>query len=137
MTDAEKYHRILQLMADNPDMFEGCMEIHRDKFLEWLPDNIHVVSAFGKWGVFLKEKGNREYYSAYCIRERLRWDSLLEEVGTEFKLSNNITPYVARLIMKMDHRLEGMFRTKGSSDQMDEPNMFELEGGEYGNNDCI
>ncbi len=124
MTGAEKYTRIQDLIASKPDIFEGLLIVHRDKFLEWLPYNLHVISAFGKYAIMLKEKGNREYYSAYCIRERLRWDSLLTEVGTEYKISNNVTPFVARLIMAMDHRLVGLFRTKGNSNQMSE---FEAE----------
>ena len=104
--------RIETLIESNPDIFEGLNNTHREAFMRWLPDNIHVVNAFGKYALELKETGNREYYSAYAIRERLRWDSMIRENGTQYKISNNITPFVARLIMKMNSRLHGIFKVK-------------------------
>ena len=109
----EYYESIDRLIYNNPLLFEGLKDDARVKFLEWLPDNTHIVKSFGKYALQLKENGHREYYSAYAIRERLRWDSMLSETGTEYKISNNMTPFIARLIMKMDHRLDGMFKTKG------------------------
>jgi len=108
----EYLKQIKTLIANNPNMFDDLKEKHRDDFLRWLDDNTHVVRAFGRYAIQLKEQGHREYYSAYAIRERLRWDSMLSEVGTEYKLSNNMTPFLARLMMKMDRRLAGIFRTK-------------------------
>jgi len=106
--------QIMRLIENSPDLFDGLKEEHREAFMNWLPNNTHVVTAFGKYAKQLKQKGNREYYSAYCIRERLRWDSMVSEVGTEYKISNNNTPFISRLIMRMDPELRGMFRTKCS-----------------------
>lgn len=97
-----------------PDLFDDLKTPQKYAFLAWLPDNYHVVLAFGRAAHELKTRGNRERYSCYTIREKLRWDSLLSENGTEFKLSNDNTPFLARLIMKMSPRLDGMFVIKGS-----------------------
>ena len=107
--------RLRTVVMDNPKLFVGLNPNHREAFFRWIPKNVHVVSEFGKYARYLKDNGNRTYYSAYAIRERLRWDSMVSEVGTEYKISNNITPFVARLIMAIDPKLEGMFVTKSSS----------------------
>jgi len=85
-----------------------------DKFYDWLPDNVHVVRAFYEAAHMLHSTGKREYYSLYCIREKLRWDSMVSEVGTKFKLSNNVTPHLARLVMALDPHLNGMFKLKST-----------------------
>jgi len=121
MEHQDKLVKVQILIANNPDLFKGLMKCHLDKFLEWLPNNIHVVEAFGKYAVQLKDSGRREYYSVYAIRERLRWDSMISEVGTEYKLSNNMTPFLSRLIMKMDNRLAGMFRTQDKEEDSTPP----------------
>ena len=110
--------RIIALVTDHPEIFDGLKAKHKESFLKWLPDNIHIVDAFGKYALQLREKGNRDYYSAYAIRERLRWDSMISEVGTDYKISNNVTPFVARLLMRMDGRLIGIFRVKESVDNV-------------------
>ena len=102
-------------VKDNPELFTGLNPTHLQAFYRWIPKNIHVISAFGKYARYLKDNGNRSYYSAYAIRERLRWDSMVSEVGTDYKISNNITPFVARMIMQIDPTLKGMFKTKSSS----------------------
>ena len=114
----EKLRKIYLLINNNPDLFKGLMDKHLQKFLEWLPDNIHVLNAFGKYAIQLKESKRRDYYSAYAIRERLRWDSMISEIGTEYKLSNNMTPFLSRLIMKMDNRLNGMFKIKENTGEI-------------------
>lgn len=108
------YQEIVDCMARNPGIFDDLDPASRKVFMRWLPENVHVVNAFGKLAKYLKQNGNREYYSCYCIREKLRWDSMVSEVGTEYKISNNITPFVARLIMALAPGLVGMFRIKSS-----------------------
>lgn len=100
------------VIANNPEIFDDLTEKHKKAFMSWLPDSVHVVQAFLTYAKELKWHGKREYYSAYCIRERIRWDSMIKENGTEYKISNNITPFVARLVMAMDNNLKGMFKTK-------------------------
>lgn len=109
----EQYRIAIQgVITHNPEMFDGLKSEHLAAFLSWWPQNIHVIRAFGRRAMELVEKGNRKRYSAYTIREVLRWDSWVSEVGTEYKLSNNMTPFVARLLMKMNSKLDGLFVTK-------------------------
>lgn len=105
-------NQIAHAIGQNPDMFDDLLPSGRKAFRKWLVDNTHVVEAFIKYARQLKHQGNREYYSAYCIRERIRWDSMITQIGGDYKISNNITPFVARLVMKLDPSLKGMFRTK-------------------------
>lgn len=95
-----------------PGVFDDLLQETTDEFYKWVPDNCHVVRAFYERACELVEKGNRKYYSAYCIREKLRWDSLVGEVGTDYKISNNVTPHLARLVMVLDPKLAGMFKLK-------------------------
>jgi len=107
------YLEAKQRIDDNPKIFEGLKKRQTREFLAWLPDNMHIVNAFGKAALYLKQRVHREYYSAYCIREKIRWDSMLSEIGTEYKISNNMTPFVSRLIMALrPNELKGMFRIK-------------------------
>ena len=95
-----------------PGIFDDLLPETTDQFYNWVTDNCHVVRAFYERACELFEKGNRQFYSAYCIREKLRWDSMIGEVGTEYKISNNVTPHLARLTMVLDPRLSGMFKLK-------------------------
>ena len=113
--DNVKFPEIIRLIDSDPALFDGLDDSNRDAFIKWLPGNVHVVFAFGKYAKQLKRDGCRDYYSAYAIRERLRWDSMLSETGTEYKLNNNQTPFLARLIMRMDPALRGMFRVNRAS----------------------
>lgn len=103
---------IILAMKNNPKIFQGLLPERRKEFLLWLRENTHVVWQFLKYAQMLNQHGGRDYYSAYCIRERIRWDTLVTENGTDFKLSNNMTPFIARLVMEIDPNLKGMFRTK-------------------------
>tara|TARA_R110002073_G_scaffold7268_5_gene41571 strand:- start:93 stop:386 length:294 start_codon:yes stop_codon:yes gene_type:complete len=93
-------------------MFSGLLAERRKEFIEWLRENTPVVGQFLTYAQMLNCHGGRAYYSAYCIRERIRWDTLVSENGTDFKLSNNMTPFISRLVMEIDPSLKGMFRTK-------------------------
>lgn len=107
---------IIRALKNNPKLFSGLIVERRHEFIEWLRDNTHVVGQFLSYAQMLNRHGGRSYYSAYCIRERIRWDTLVTENGTDFKLSNNMTPFIARLVMEIDPNLKGMFRTKKGED---------------------
>lgn len=114
MSNDEMSAAISRILMKHPDLFWGLKPKAATAFLKWWPHNIHIIRAFGKEALHLKTHGKRERYSCYTIREKLRWDSLFREVGTEYKISNNNTPFIARLIMKMNKNLDGMFMTKES-----------------------
>lgn len=68
----------------------------RDKFVEWLDDNPKIYEAFHRFAIDALAKG-RKRFSAYMIRERVRWYVNVDFEG-EFKICNNFTPYIARLL---------------------------------------
>lgn len=66
------------------------------EFLEYLPENLHVWEAFEREALLVARKGFK-HYSARTIIHVLRHHSALTEKGGEWKLNNNISPYLARL----------------------------------------
>ncbi len=68
----------------------------RAEFVAWLYDNEKIYCAFRKFAIAaINERRTR--FSAYMIRERVRWYTNIE-YGGEFKISNNVTPYMSRLL---------------------------------------
>ena len=78
-------------------------KLEKDKypegFFHWLQFNEHIWLQFERHGLTMAAK--RERYSARTIIEVMRWNSdLREQQGKPlFKLSNNMTPGLARLWM--------------------------------------
>jgi len=75
-------------------------------FFHWLQFNDHIWEQFERHALTMAAKRNR--YSARTIIEVMRWNSDLREKQKKklFKLSNNMTPGLARLWMekhKLDH----------------------------------
>ena len=104
------YKYLAKMVYDNPDEFNGLYRI--PWFLSWLRKNMHIFNEFYRYAKKLKYKGNRDYYSARAITQRLRWDTLFEENESQFKISDHSTPYMARLVMLIKPDLKGMFRIK-------------------------
>lgn len=67
-------------------------------FFHWLQQNRHIWECFEQKA--LKMAPYRERYSARTIIEVLRWHSDLQENKPLFKISNNMTPGLARLWME-------------------------------------
>lgn len=65
-------------------------------FIDWLRDNFHVWQAFVQEAMRIHAKGFK-HYSARTIIHVLRHHSALHEVGGEWKINNNYSPYLARL----------------------------------------
>ena len=81
-----------------------------DEFLEWLWDNEEMYKHFRR---FAREaiNTNRPRFSAYMIRERVRWYIDIEYMG-EYKISNNHTPYLNRTLALDMPELLDIFRFK-------------------------
>lgn len=72
------------------------------EFLAYLPDNLHVYTAFEREALRIVARGFA-HYSARTILHVLRHHSALEEdAGGQWKLNNNVSPYLARLFA-LDH----------------------------------
>ena len=68
----------------------------RDQFVVWVAANEKIYRAFRKFAMEAISSG-RKRFSCYMIRERVRWYTTIEYKGT-FKISNNVTPYMSRLL---------------------------------------
>lgn len=102
---------LIKLIDNNEEEFES-MRFYIE-FRSWLKKNSHLFKAFETYAKHLKAEGKREYYSARCILEKMRWDSLFREVEpTEFKINNNHGACLARLTMLKNPHLNGMFRLR-------------------------
>ena len=79
---------------------EAIMLRHADKFTDefilWLPSNRHIWDAFVA-EAFKVIRAGFKHYSTKTIIHVLRHHSALHESGGEWKLNNNISPYLARL----------------------------------------
>ena len=83
----------------------------KQKWWQFHKDNPHIYELFCKftWEVI---NAGHENYSAKGVFARIRWHTDDETHGEKFKLSNNYTPYYARLVMHYHKQYDGFFRTK-------------------------
>jgi len=94
-------HPIVEVMKKNEELF--CEE-----FTEWLPNNLHVWDAFVGEAMKVRNKGFK-HYSARTIIHVLRHHSVVQEQGSEWKINNNHSPYLARLFDLMFPAFAGMW----------------------------
>lgn len=110
------YTELEIVMDSDPCLFDGLAPAGEHKFRVWLKDNMHIYRYFTGFAEDLKLRGAREYYSARIIWERIRWESIFAEQvrrGVVFKINNNYAPFMARLAMRSEPELEGMFQVRG------------------------
>jgi hypothetical protein len=84
-------------------------------FVIWLHNNYEMYLQFRRFANDAIMAG-RKRFSAYMIRERVRWYTNVE-YGGEFKISNNLTPYLARLLAKEMPELNEIFTFKDTAAQ--------------------
>jgi len=77
----------------------------------WHKQNPHVYELFKRFTYDVIRRGHH-HYSSKAIFERIRWHTEIETDGEEFKMSNNYTPYYARLFMHDHPQHAEFFRTK-------------------------
>lgn len=78
----------------------------------WLEDNQHIWEAFEKQALLVSERGFK-HYSARTIVHVLRHHSALTETSGEWKINNNVSPYLARKFMQKYPQFKGFFETRG------------------------
>ena len=90
----------------------GFLHDHKEKFsdefIEWFPDNEHVWNAFVDEAFKIHKKGFK-HYSAKTIIHVLRHHSAVAENGSEWKINNNHSPYLARLFDLVYPHKAGLF----------------------------
>lgn len=96
--------KLYRLIADNREQFS-------DEFVEWFPKNAHVWKAFVQETHAIISVGFK-HYSARTIIHVLRHHSAIEEAGTAWKISNNSSPYMARLFALAYPHHADIFRYK-------------------------
>jgi hypothetical protein len=80
---------LLTLVNSNEELFSK-------EFLKWLPDNLHIWKSFCEQAFKVRDRGFK-HYSARTIVHFLRHHSAIAEVGGQWKINNNYSPYLARL----------------------------------------
>ncbi|MEY2680653.1 MAG: hypothetical protein RL661_884 [Pseudomonadota bacterium] len=98
----------------NQERIQLLAKSHPDipaNFTDWLAENFPIWERFEQEALTIARSG-REHYSAYTIREYIRHETLLREKGTDFKLTNNVTPSLARLFALANPEFAGLFTFK-------------------------
>jgi hypothetical protein len=85
---------------------------HYEAFLDFHAENPIVYTLLVQYARQAKSAGVKKLGIALLF-ERLRWYSMVETTGDEYKLNNNHRAYYARLIMKNNPDLAGMFEIRG------------------------
>ena len=104
MSDA---HDLMQKAKTLPNL----RSMPKKEFILWLANNYPIYQAFHRFAMEALNSG-RTRFSAYMIRERVRWETTIEWRG-EFKITNNATPYLARLLILDIPALKGVLHTHG------------------------
>ena len=92
---------IVKVMMENKEQFTT-------EFMDWLPSNLHVWDAFVEEAMKIRRRGYK-HYSARTIVHVLRHHSAISENGSEWKINNNHSPYLARLFDLMIPGFAGMW----------------------------
>lgn len=90
------------------DIISGNRDLFSDDFVEWLPSNIHIFQAFVIEAAKIHSRGFK-HYSARTIIHVLRHHSAITELGGQWKINNNYSPYLARLFDLAYPHMAGMF----------------------------
>ena len=79
-------------------------------FLRWLRLNWHIYLAFERRAYRAIKHGYR-HLGSMAIINNIRWQSMLAERESEFKISNNVAPDLSRLFHLLHPQYAGFFRT--------------------------
>lgn len=111
---------------NQPDLFSPTTVVefaqrNADKlsqeFLDWLPKNLHIWDAFQK-ETFKVIRMGFQHYSSRTIIEVLRHHTALTERDSQWKISNNVQPYLSRLFAAMYPLHAGLFEFKSTRKKM-------------------
>lgn len=83
------------------------------RFWAFHEENPHVYAELRRFALEAVGKGRRRL-SINLLFERLRWFTEIETEGDAFKVNNTFRAWYARLLMRDEPRLAGMFETRKS-----------------------
>jgi hypothetical protein len=86
-------------------------ELFSDEFVDWIHKNESVWNAFVYEATAIYRRGFK-HYSARTILHVLRHHSAVHERGTQWKLSDHSSPYLARLFDLQYPQMSGMWSFK-------------------------
>lgn len=113
MTDETELELTRRRATIDFGLFQPVEELDsiKKQWWRWHRANPHVYELFKRFTFDVIRRGHK-HYSSKAIFERIRWHTDIETMGEEFKMSNNYTPYYARLFMKDFPDHADFFRTK-------------------------
>ena len=88
-----------------------AISTERQRWLDWHAENPQVYELFKRFTFEAIGRGHNRL-SAWLIVNRIRWETTVETLGGDFKISNNFIAYYARLFMEEHPEYRGFFRTK-------------------------
>tara|TARA_R110000824_G_scaffold77747_1_gene196497 strand:- start:223 stop:591 length:369 start_codon:yes stop_codon:yes gene_type:complete len=103
---------IVRVLSVGEDPLSDLTPAIQILFREWFPHNMDIVREFYAQSFYLKINGKRENYSSQMIVHKIRWDTSLKSHCIDYKINQNLGSALGRVVMKLDPRLNGMFRTK-------------------------
>ena len=80
-------------------------------YKRWDDLNPHFYPLFCRFADQLAARGYRNI-SSKLLFERIRWESMIQTSGEEWKLNNNYTSIYARRFMRDFPRHDGLFRLR-------------------------
>lgn len=78
-------------------------------FLIWAARNPNIVGLFFRFADQAWDSGRRTL-GAKLIVERIRWETMVESQGDDFKVNNNYTAYLARMYVRQKPDRSKLFR---------------------------
>ena len=82
-----------------------------DQFEDWLKENRRIVGFIKNKALAMRRSG-RTHYGMKAIVEAVRYDTDLREKDSEWKINNNYTSRLSRLLMRECPELEGFFQVR-------------------------
>jgi hypothetical protein len=86
----------------------------KDNFYNHHKNNPDIYNMFEHYA--LRASEYRERYSAKIIFHIMRWNTMIEEDGSEYKIDDGWISHYARLFMDKNPELEGFFQTRVRKD---------------------
>ncbi|MBT4033546.1 MAG: hypothetical protein HOE61_02230 [Candidatus Marinimicrobia bacterium] len=102
------YRQVKNLIERNPNMFDDVDTLNNKRAIVWLPSHMSVFNRFMEESLKARMAGYQRY-SARGIWHYLRHLHQVSDQEHKYNLTNIVTPTLARIAMKLNPRLEGLF----------------------------
>lgn len=96
--------RAIELFGHYPEHF-------LKRFKNWISENPDVYDEFKRNALQMRSIG-RKKYSASNIVGKIRWDRDIRTTGDVFKINNDFSPLLARLLIYHEPSFDGFFELR-------------------------